>query len=194
MVFPARSTGQETVAEIDQAAQGHKGKQDGLLQPHGVGDAGLFFENGAGPHMGAGTGFGTLQKDGIFEIAALQFYMGADVAVVHGKGRFKAQFSAVTDQGVGAEQFTSGVDGRLFGDPGAIHLITDDRRVEINPVFRFIFHVGHSSNFSSDYRIEPSPRQAAGRVHRKDESRFSVRSLTLPQTARNALAIAVQSG
>jgi hypothetical protein len=40
--------------------------------------------------------------------------------------------------------------------------------------------------------IEPSPRQAAGRVHRKDECLFSVRSLTPPQTAKNALAIAVQ--
>jgi hypothetical protein len=54
------------------------------------------------------------RKYGIFEIAALQFYMGADVAVVHGNGRFKSQFSAVTDQGVAAEQFASGVDGRLF--------------------------------------------------------------------------------
>jgi hypothetical protein len=40
--------------------------------------------------------------------------------------------------------------------------------------------------------IESSPRQAAGRIHRKDESLFSVRSLTPPQAARNALAIAVQ--
>ena len=39
--------------------------------------------------------------------------------------------------------------------------------------------------------IEPSPRQAAGRVHRKGESLFSVRSPTPPQAARNALAIAV---
>ncbi len=40
-------------------------------------------------------------------------------------------------------------------------------------------------------KIEPSPRLAAGRVHRKDEGLFSVRSLTPPQAARNALAIAV---
>ena len=40
--------------------------------------------------------------------------------------------------------------------------------------------------------IEPSPRQAAGNLHRKDECLFSVRSLTPPQAARNALAIAVQ--
>jgi hypothetical protein len=40
--------------------------------------------------------------------------------------------------------------------------------------------------------IEPSPRQAAGNLHRKDENRFSVRSLTPPQAARNALAVAVQ--
>ena len=41
--------------------------------------------------------------------------------------------------------------------------------------------------------IEPSPRQAAGNLHRKDECLFSVRSLTPPQAARNALAIAVQN-
>ena len=40
--------------------------------------------------------------------------------------------------------------------------------------------------------IEPSPRQAAGNLHRKDECLFSDRSLTPPQAARNALAIAVQ--
>jgi ubiquinone/menaquinone biosynthesis C-methylase UbiE len=40
--------------------------------------------------------------------------------------------------------------------------------------------------------IEPSPRQAAGNLHRKDECLFSVRSLTPPQAARHALAIAVQ--
>ena len=40
--------------------------------------------------------------------------------------------------------------------------------------------------------FEPSPRQAAGKVHRKDESLFSVRSLTPPQAARNVLAVAVQ--
>ena len=41
-------------------------------------------------------------------------------------------------------------------------------------------------------RIEPSPRQAAGNLHRKDENRFLVRSLTPPQAAGNALAITVQ--
>ena len=41
-------------------------------------------------------------------------------------------------------------------------------------------------------RIEPSPRQAAGNLHRKDENRFMVRSLTPPQAARNVLTIAVQ--
>ncbi len=40
--------------------------------------------------------------------------------------------------------------------------------------------------------IEPSPREATGNLHRKDECLFSVRSLTPPQAARNALAIAVQ--
>ena len=40
-------------------------------------------------------------------------------------------------------------------------------------------------------KIEPSPRQAAGRVHRKDKNRFPVRSLTPPQAPRNVLAIAV---
>jgi mannitol/fructose-specific phosphotransferase system IIA component len=75
--------------------------------------------------MGTGTGFGGLQKDGILEKTALQFYIGTDVAVVHGNGRLKTQFCAITDQGVAAEQFASGVDGRLFGDSGTIHLVTD---------------------------------------------------------------------
>jgi hypothetical protein len=42
------------------------------------------------------------------------------------------------------------------------------------------------------FSIEHSPRQAAGNVHRKDESLFSVRSLTPPQATGNALTIAVQ--
>jgi small conductance mechanosensitive channel len=41
--------------------------------------------------------------------------------------------------------------------------------------------------------IEPSPRQAAGNLHRKDENLFSVRSQTPPQAAENAIAIAVQA-
>jgi hypothetical protein len=40
--------------------------------------------------------------------------------------------------------------------------------------------------------IEDSPQQAAGNLHRKDENRFPVLSLTPPQAAGNALAIAVQ--
>ena len=40
--------------------------------------------------------------------------------------------------------------------------------------------------------IEPSPRQAAGKLHRKDGYLFSVRSLTPPQATGNALAVAVQ--
>lgn len=43
-----------------------------------------------------------------------------------------------------------------------------------------------------ELKIEPSPRQAVGRVHRKDENRSIVRSLTPSQAARNMLAIAVQ--
>ena len=41
--------------------------------------------------------------------------------------------------------------------------------------------------------IEPSPRQAAGNVHRKDENRFPVRSLTPPQAAGKARAVEVQA-
>ena len=41
-------------------------------------------------------------------------------------------------------------------------------------------------------RIEPSPPQAAGNLHRKDENRFIVRLLTPPQAAGSALAITVQ--
>ena len=40
--------------------------------------------------------------------------------------------------------------------------------------------------------IETSPRQAAGKIHRKDENRFPVRSLTPPQAAGSAFAIAVR--
>jgi ABC-type oligopeptide transport system ATPase subunit len=40
--------------------------------------------------------------------------------------------------------------------------------------------------------FELSPRQAAGNLHRKEKNRFSVRSLTPPQTAGLAFAVAVQ--
>jgi tetratricopeptide (TPR) repeat protein len=49
-----------------------------------------------------------------------------------------------------------------------------------------------TGNEDNDAAIESSPRQAAGNLHRKDEDRFPVRSLTPPQAAGNALAIAVQ--
>ena len=55
VIIPAGAAGHETVAKIDQAAQGDIRKQDGLLQPNRMGDAGLFFENGAPAHMGAQT-------------------------------------------------------------------------------------------------------------------------------------------
>ena len=41
-------------------------------------------------------------------------------------------------------------------------------------------------------RIEDAARLAVGHLHRKDENRFPVRSLTPPQAMGNALAIAVQ--
>ena len=60
----------------------------------------------------------------------------------------------------------------------------------------WLINVHFESNFNAVWPsamvFEPSPRQAAGNLHRKDESLFSVRSLTPPQAARNALAIAVQ--
>jgi hypothetical protein len=56
-----------------------------------------------------------------------------------------------------------------------------------------MFRVGQGYSLW-DFPFEPSPRQAAGNLHRKDESLFSVRSLTPPPAARNALAFAVQFG
>ena len=42
--------------------------------------------------------------------------------------------------------------------------------------------------------IEPSPRQATGNLHRKDDNRSPVRLHSSPQAAGNASAIAVQNG
>jgi hypothetical protein len=42
--------------------------------------------------------------------------------------------------------------------------------------------------------IEASPRQAAGRLHRKDDNFLDIRSLTPQQATGNALAYAVQIG
>jgi hypothetical protein len=41
-------------------------------------------------------------------------------------------------------------------------------------------------------RIEASPRQAAGNLHRKDDNFLDIRSLTPQQATGNALAYAVQ--
>ncbi len=71
VVAAAGASGHQAVAEVDQAAQGHERKQDGLLQPHRVGNPGLLFQDGTGPHMGARTGLGPFQKNGIFKEAAL---------------------------------------------------------------------------------------------------------------------------
>ena len=75
-----------------------------------MGDAGPFFQNGACPHMGTGPGLGALQKYGIFKITALEFNLGADIAVLDGNRCFTSQFGAITDQGLAAEKPASGMD------------------------------------------------------------------------------------
>ncbi len=54
MIFPAGAAGHKTIAEIDQTAQGDKGKQQGLFESHGMGRTRLLFQDGSGPHMGIG--------------------------------------------------------------------------------------------------------------------------------------------
>jgi hypothetical protein len=46
----------------------------------------------------------------------------------------------------------------------------------------------------SGKEIEASPRQAAGRLHRKDDNFLDIRSLTPQQATGNVLAYAVQEG
>ncbi len=70
MIVPAGATGHEAIAKIDQAAQGDEREKNRLFQPDGMGNAGLFFENGPGPDVGTGAGFGALQKDGVLKVPA----------------------------------------------------------------------------------------------------------------------------
>ena len=52
MVCPRGAAGQEDITEVDEAPQGDKGHEDGLLEADGMGPIGLLLEDSAPADVG----------------------------------------------------------------------------------------------------------------------------------------------
>ena len=92
VVFAAGAAGHQAIAKIDQTAQGDEGKENRLFEGNGVGNTGLFFQNGRFPNMGPQTRLVIAQKNRLFEISSLKFNIRSDLAIFHRSRCFIAQF------------------------------------------------------------------------------------------------------
>ena len=114
VVLAACAAGHQAVTEIDQAAKGHEGEEDGLLQPDAVGPARLFLQDAALPHLRAKPHVGLLEKNGFLEVAALELHLGSDLAVLHGDRPLSPELCARRDDGLFAVDATARVDPDPF--------------------------------------------------------------------------------
>ncbi len=129
MIFPVRPPGHQTIAEIDKTAQGHKGKEDGLLQPDCVSCPGLLFEDASLPYMRAIRHLHPIQKDRPLEKSSIQFHPSADLAVNYRNRRLIPQLRVIADERFGTTQLRSGVqDNSLARYPLHVDILTNLNR------------------------------------------------------------------
>ncbi len=83
VVAAAGAAGHQTVAKIDQAAQGHERKQNGLFQPDAVCAGGFLLQNTGLAHLRARPHAGFLQKHRVDKRTALQLNLRPDLAVIN---------------------------------------------------------------------------------------------------------------
>ncbi len=109
VIFSVRAAGHQTIAEVDKAAQGHKGEENSLLQPHRVSRPGLLFEDASFSYMRAGRYLHPIQKDRSLKKSSMQFHSPADLAVGNRNRRLIPQLRAAADKCFGTVQLRSAV-------------------------------------------------------------------------------------
>lgn len=137
MIVPAGATGHEAIAKIDQAAQGDEREKNRLFQPDGMGNAGLFFENGPGPDVGTGAGFGASRKTA-FSKYPLQFHTGADITILDRNRCLVSQLGALANQRLCAKNFAACMNGNAFGGNSIwVNVVTNLHTLRVGDLHAF---------------------------------------------------------
>jgi len=101
------------------------GKQDGLLEPDGVGAVGLLFQDGSGADVRPAAHVGTVEEDRAGKIAALELDVVPELAVVDRGRRLRPNHTARPDGGKRPENAATGMDRCALGNAGGIDLFVD---------------------------------------------------------------------
>ena len=110
MVVHAGAAGHQTVAEVDQAAQGHVRKQHRLLKPDAVPERDMLFQQRAGADMRAGSGIDVVKQGGVIKKSAPQPHARAKLAVLEGDRSFLAKHTAGADCQRGTVETAAGMN------------------------------------------------------------------------------------
>ena len=108
VILAAGAAGHQAVTEIDQTAQGNKRQQNGVLQGHRMGNAGLLFQNGGLAYVRPQGTFGVIQKNRPVKVPPFKLDIRADLTIVNRNRCFMSQFYAGKDQGLRTKYFTAG--------------------------------------------------------------------------------------
>ena len=126
VIATAGAAGHEAVAKIDQAAQGHERKQNGVLQPDAVRAGGFLLKDTGLAHLRARTHAGFLQENRLGKRTALQLDLRPDLAVINRYRAFAPEHSAGCNHGLVAIQTRARIQHDIVARDGIdVHLIAD---------------------------------------------------------------------
>ncbi len=126
VIVPAGPSREQAVAKVDQTAQGDEGEEDCLFQTNRMGAVGLFFEEAALSNLGAGGHVRLIEEYGRGEKSSSEFHSPAELAIIHGDRRLRAQFRPRRNQGFGAGELSPpGEDDPFAGYASRVDLFAD---------------------------------------------------------------------
>jgi len=139
VIAAAGAAGHQAVAEIDQAAQRDKGKEDGLFQTDAMGAACFFLQEASFPHVRAHSQVCLVQENRFAEESSLQLDARAELAVLDRRGRFVPQFAVGRDHGFPAVNPASGIDRCAFSrNLIDIDVVADVQRCRVGDVYPLV--------------------------------------------------------
>jgi len=152
VIAAAGPAGHQAVAEIDQAAQRDKGKEDGLFQADAVGAACFLLQEAAFPDVRAHPQICLVQENRFAEESSLQLDTLPELAVLDRRGRFVSQFAVGRDDGFPAVNPASGIDRcAFFRNLIDIDVVADVQRCRVGNVYPFIQQL---LNFFMGFRLK----------------------------------------
>ena len=124
VIFPAFASRHEAVTEIDEAPEGHKREENGLLQADAMSPVRLLLEKAGLADVGAQPQIGPGKEDRPFAVSPFELNHGADLAVVDGDRTFGSNLRPLSNHGCLPVDATSRIDlDPVTGDMVEVNLI-----------------------------------------------------------------------